>query len=162
MTLTLRARFVAGLLCSLAFSSIAAAQAANSNAIVIIYAEFPGNNAYEIGTGAFVDHDGLVLTADHVIHHISMSTPSAFVQGTPTTTAPTKVVLYSAALGAAIPLNLSNPASIVGGQLVPNQWIDAALIRVPLTTDQRHQIQPLDLSQGAPPMGDVLTAYGPL
>lgn len=45
----------------------------SADAVVIIYATFPGNNTYEIGTGAFVDHDGLVLTADHVVHRVALS-----------------------------------------------------------------------------------------
>jgi Trypsin-like peptidase domain len=151
----------AALLC-LVLSPVTAAQPARSDAVVIIYAVFPGNNAYEIGTGSFIDHDGLVLTADHIIHHISMSTPSAFMAGTASATNPTSIVIYSASLKTKILIDLTKPDSIVGGQIAPNQWMDVALIRVPLTDSQKLQIQPLDLSQSNPSQGDSLVAFGPL
>src|ERR1700731_796574 len=56
-----------------------AARAATQDAVVVIYAQFPGYNTYEIGTGTFVDHDGLVLTADHVVHHLSLSPPVSYM-----------------------------------------------------------------------------------
>lgn len=158
----LTSRFLRAALVLLVLAPVAAAQRVRSDAIVIIYAVFPGNNVYEIGTGSFVDHDGLVLTADHIIHHISMSSPSTFMAGTANAMNPTSILIYSAFLKAKIPIDLTKPGSIVGGQITPNRWMDAALIRVPLTDKQKLQIRPLDLSLSNPAQGDPLTAYGPL
>jgi hypothetical protein len=138
------------------------AQAGTADAIVIIYAVFPGNNAYEIGTGSFVDHDGLVLTADHIVHHILMSSPSSFMRGTANATNPTSILIYSAFLKAKIAIDLTKPESVVGGQITSSQWLDVALIRVPLSDSQKLQIQPLDLSQSNPSQGESLSAFGPL
>ena len=137
-------------------------RAATKDAIVIVYAQFP-NGQYEIGTGAFVDHDGLVLTADHVVHHIEMSSPSTSTTGSvPASLTPTSVTIYSTLLGTPIKVDTTQQGALVGGQLGSQQWMDIALLRVPLTDAQRLQIQPLDLSQNAPTQGEALQAYGPL
>ena len=140
----------------------AIARADAKDAVVIVYAQFP-NNAYEIGTGTFVDHDGLVLTADHVVHHISMSPPSSSTTGSvPNLATPTGITVFSAFLGARIAVDLTKPGTLVGGQLSPSQWMDIALIRVDLTDSQKLQLQPVDLSLSAPAQGEALIAYGPL
>ena len=47
------------------FGSAAMPSFANgpADSIVVLYVTFP-DGFYEIGTGVFVDHDGLILTAD--------------------------------------------------------------------------------------------------
>jgi hypothetical protein len=134
----------------------------SADAVVIIYATFPGNNVYEIGTGAFVDHDGLVLTADHVVHHVALSPPVTTLNATASETQPTHLTIYSAFLKAKIDVDVSTAGSVIGGQLTPAQWIDISLIRVPLTDAQKLQIQPLDLSMAVPSMSDSVVAIGPL
>lgn len=138
-------------------------RAATKDAIVIIYAQFPGHNSYEIGTGVFVDHDGLVLTADHILHHISLSPPATSTAGSvPSGVSPVSISIYSAFLSAKIDIDLRQAEAVAGGRIGAQQWMDIALIRVPLTESQRLQIQPLDLSQSAPAFGEALSAYGPL
>ncbi len=140
-----------------------AAQAATPDAVVIIYVKFPGYAAYELGTGTFVDHDGLILTADHVIHHLTVSPPSSFTTGSvPSPTTPTSITVYSAFLNAKFEVDLTRNDTIVGGQLSATQWMDVAFLRVSLTDTQRLQLQPLDLSQSAPAQGENVDAYGPL
>lgn len=131
-----------------------------ANAVVIIVVEFP-NNASEIGTGAFIDHDGLILTADHVVHQSYLSPPATFTSGTlPTQSAPTKVTIYSAALRQSLPVDLN---LVVSGVLSssPAQWMDVALLRVSLTPEQRAMIQPLHLAAQGPHQGDAVNAWGP-
>lgn len=128
--------------------------------VVIIYAQFPGTGQYEIGTGLFVDHDGLVLTADHVIHHIQMASPVTHISGSlPTGTEPTSIFVYSTALQARFKVDLS---TIVGGTLDSNDWMDVAFLRVKLTDVQRAKIAPLNLTSIAPSQTESLTAFGPL
>ena len=139
------------------------AQASTSDSVVIIYAQFPGYAAYELGTGTFVDHDGLILTADHVVHHLSMSPPSSYTTNSmPSPTQPTSIRVYSAFLNAAFDVDLTRTDTVVSGQLGSQQWMDVAFLRVSLTETQRSQLQPLDLSQSAPAQGETVDAYGPL
>jgi hypothetical protein len=131
------------------------------DSIVILYVEF-GDGTYEIGTGAFVDHDGLILTADHVVHQSTVHPPSTFAQGSvPIQIQPTKITAYSALLGTAVPVNLQATGSVVGGNLSSSQWVDAALVRATLTPIQRASIQPLDLAIDPPGRQEQLTAWGP-
>jgi hypothetical protein len=138
------------------------AHADAKDAVVILYAQFP-DNAYVIGTGTFVDHDGLVLTADHVVHHIAISPPSTSTTGSvPSLVNPATITVFSAFLKASIAVDLTKQENVVGGQLSPSQWLDIAFIRVDLTDSQRVQLQPVDLSFSAPTLGETLYAYGPL
>lgn len=139
------------------------AHAATPDAVVIIYAKFPGYNTTELGTGTFVDHDGLILTADHVIHHLTLSPPVTYMSNSvPHPQQPTQITVYSSFLNAHFDVDLSHSENVIGGQLGPQQWIDVAFIRVSLNDTQRAQIEPLALSQSAPAQGESLDAYGPL
>jgi hypothetical protein len=131
-----------------------------ASAVVIIVVEFP-NNATEIGTGAFIDHDGLILTADHVVHQSYLSPPATYTNGSlPTESAPTKITVYSAALRQSLPVDLN---LVVSGVLSssPAQWMDVALLRVSLTPEQRAMIEPLRLAAQGPHQGDPANAWGP-
>lgn len=131
------------------------------DSVVVLYVTFP-DSRYEVGTGVFVDHDGLILTADHVIHESSLATPSTMVSGTiPTQVTPSSITVYSALLHAKFSVPVTSPGAIVGGNLSTSQWVDAAFVRVPLTPMQQAQIQPLDLSTVAPSQSEILTAWGP-
>ena len=142
--------------------AVTVARADAGDAVVIVYAQFPGN-AYEIGTGAFIDHDGLVLTADHVVHHIALSPPATSTSGSvPTPVVPTSITVYSAFLKAKLSVDLTQQGNLTSGALTATEWIDIALIRVNLTDTQKLQLQPLDLSPSAPARGESLNAYGPL
>lgn len=146
----------------LVLSGISVAKADVKDAVVIIYAEFPGGD-HSIGTGAFVDHDGLILTADHVIHRLSMKSPATSMRGSvPTRIQPTKIVVYSSALKSQFAVNPTQIDIMTTGQLSADEWMDIALLRVPLTDVQKHQIQPLDVSPSAPAQTESLIAYGPL
>lgn len=127
------------------------------NAVVIIYAEF--GNEYEIGTGAFVDHDGLILTADHVVHHINLNPFSSYLASNPTTTTPTKITVFVTEPKVRIDVDVN---TIIGGNISPTQWIDVAFMRVKLTDIQKAQIIPLDISMDVPNAGAAVAAYGPL
>src|SRR5881397_789560 len=100
------------------------AQAATKDAIVIIYAQFPGNNSYEVGTGAFIDHDGLVLTADHVVHHFSLTPPATSTSGSvPPAVSPVSISVYSAFLSTKIDIDLRQTDALVGGRIGQQQWM---------------------------------------
>jgi hypothetical protein len=142
-------------------SATALAQGNAGSGIVIVLAQFPGFNEYELGTGAFVDHDGLVVTADHVVHNIVVNPAAASTGTTVTATTPTKLTVYSPYLNKFFDVDPAKPANIVGGQISPTQWLDAALIRVPLTDIERAQIQPLDFSTTTPVQAQKIYAYGP-
>lgn len=137
------------------------AMADPQDAIVIVLAKFPGSNVYEIGTGSFVDHSGLILTADHVVHHVGLTPPATTSSAMVPATAPTSITVYSAFLHTALNVDLTSPGTLVGGQISATQWLDAALIRVKLNPDQQNRIVPLDIAAGAPSMGDTMQAYGP-
>lgn len=137
--------------------------AAIPDAVVIIYAKFPGYAAYELGTGTFIGHDGLILTADHVVHHLTVSPPSSYTLGSvPTPVTPISISVYSAFLNTKFDVDLNQSGNIVGGQLNSSQWIDVAFIRVSLNDTQRLLLQPLDLSSAPSSQGETLNAYGPL
>ena len=137
------------------------------NAVVVIIVTFP-DGSQELGTGAFVDHDGLVLTADHVVHGTSnLLSPDAHPetmllnQPNPTQANPVKIEVYSPLLGGKITVDPAVSGALVGGSLSASSWVDAAFIRVPLTDTQRATIQPLDLALSPPAQNEPLTAWGP-
>jgi hypothetical protein len=142
------------------FATVAHAQA--MDAIVIIYAQFPGNDVYELGTGFFVDHDGLIMTADHIIHHVQTSPPSAYISGSaPFQTQPTSIMVYSVALKARFQVDLTQSNNLIGGVLSATEWMDVALLRVTLNEAQRLRVRPLDLSRSPSAPKESVSAYGP-
>jgi hypothetical protein len=140
-------------------ATVAPAQNSPASGLVVVLAQFPGFNNYELGTGAFIDHDGLIVTADHVVHHLNPT--SSFSSTTLPATEPTKLTIYSPYLGQFFQVDLASSNNLLGGQISSSKWIDAALVRVTLSDVQRVQIQPLDLSPAQPVQGQKLVAYGP-
>jgi hypothetical protein len=130
------------------------------DSIVVLIVTFPDGSS-EIGTGAFVDHDGLILTADHVIHRTAYPPPSIVDKTIPAQTAPSQILVYSSLLRTRLKVDLSRSDTVVGGVVSPNLWIDGALVRVSLTDAQRAAIQPLDLLSQTPAQDEALTAWGP-
>jgi hypothetical protein len=147
----------------LAFAALASSpRAGNSqNAIVTLAAKF-SDGVTEWGTGAFVDRDGLILTADHVVHRALASPLSTITAGSvPAAMAPVSITVYGAHLGSPLTVNVTVPGNIVGGNYSGSQWMDAAFVRAQLTDLQRALIQPLDISLSPPGQGEPLTAWGP-
>lgn len=131
------------------------------DAIVIVASKF-SDGSTEWGTGAFVDHDGLILTADHVVHRALANPLSTMTNGSvPASTTPISITVYSARLVTPLTVNLTVPDNVIGGAYSANDWMDAAFVRVTLSDVQRMIIEPLDISLSPPGRGEQLTAWGP-
>jgi hypothetical protein len=138
--------------------SMLGAQNDGGSAVVILLAQFSGFNNYALGTGAFIDHDGLIITADHVVHKITLTLAASSSNAKVNATIPSKLTIFSPYLNQFFDVD---PATVVGGQVTPNQWMDAAFLRVKLNDVQRASIQPLDFSTTAPVQKQKVWASGP-
>jgi hypothetical protein len=123
-----------------------------SKGVAILKVQFNGGGPPEVGTGFFVDHDGLLITAAHVLKGMENDTAR------PRQAA--KITLYIAGLKESISLDVlgGTPPITYGGY---PQGLDIALIRVPLSEADRARIVPLDIAQDAPDQGQVVYAFGP-
>ena len=131
------------------------------DALVVLGVKF-SDGGTDWGTGAFVDHDGLILTADHVVHRALANPLSTMTDGmVPVSTTPISITVYSTLLVNPVMVDLATAGNVIGGAYSPNQWLDAAFIRVALTDVQRAMIQPLDISLSPPGQSEPLTAWGP-
>ena len=131
------------------------------DAIVVLAAKF-SDGSTDWGTGSFVDHDGLILTADHVVHRALANPLSTITEGqVPGSTTPVSITVYSVRLGAQLTVDLASPGNVLGGTYGNNQWMDAAFVRVTLTDVQRAMIEPLDISLSPPGQSEPLHAWGP-
>jgi hypothetical protein len=136
-------------------------QASNpGDALVVLAVKF--SDGTDWGTGAFVDHDGLILTADHVVHRALANPLSTMTDGlVPNSTMPISITVYSTRLVTPLRVDLTVPGNVLGGAYSANQWMDAAFVRVTLTDVQRTMIEPLDISLSPPGQSEPLTAWGP-
>lgn len=131
------------------------------DSMVIIAVKF-SDGITEWGTGAFVDHDGLILTADHVIHRALAKPLSTMTQGSaPASTNPVSITVYSKLFVNPLTVDLTNPGNVLGGAYSDTQWMDAAFVRVTLDDTKRQLIAPFDISLSPPQQGEELTAWGP-
>ena len=106
------------------------------DALVVVAAKFI--DGVEWGTGAFVDHDGLILTADHVVHRALAKPLSTMTEGkVPTPTTPVSITVYSSRLAKPLMVDLTVSGNVLGGAYSADQWMDAAFVRVNLTDVQR-------------------------
>lgn len=138
-------------------------QASNPGDAIVVLAVTFSDGSTEWGTGAFVDHDGLILTADHVVHRALANPLSTISDGTiPSSVNPTNISVYSLRLGSPpLTVNLTIPGNVLGGAYSSNQWMDAAFVRATLNDAQRIIIEPLDISLSPPGQNEPLTAWGP-
>jgi hypothetical protein len=163
-----RARDFAPLLLRTALALLALAafphpcEASNpGDALVVLGVTF-SDGGTDWGTGAFVDHDGLILTADHVVHRALANPLSTMTDGlVPISTTPISITVYSTRLVTPLKVDLTVPGNVLGGAYSANQWMDAAFVRVTLTDVQRAMIEPLDISLSPPGQSEHLTAWGP-
>lgn len=131
------------------------------DAIVVVAAKF-NDGSIDWGTGAFVDHDGLILTADHVVHRALANPLSTMTNGSvPTPTTPISITVYSTRFVTPLTVDLTVLGNVLGGTYSGNEWMDAAFIRTTLTDAQRGMIEPLDISLSPPGQSEPLTAWGP-
>lgn len=132
-----------------------------NKAIVFIIAEF-ANGDTEFATGFFVDHDGLVVTADHVIHKYAAVPSDPTSRPIPRATA-RKISVYSWYLKKHFEVDLSeDPKQIVTGQeLGEGRWLDLAFIRVRLSDNDSEKVRPLDITEHILNQGDFVGVYGP-
>jgi hypothetical protein len=142
--------------------SISAYAAVNpASAFVMLHITF-SDGGQSWGSGVFVDHDGLILTADHVLHRTQPEPLTTLVNGAPPVAAtPTKVEAYSTELSDYVVVDLSSPENVLGGAIGPSLWIDAALVRASLNPIQRARIHPLDISPSAVGQSQIVSAWGP-
>jgi hypothetical protein len=136
-------------------------QASNpGDAMVVLAVKFGDGTNW--GTGAFVDHDGLILTADHVVHRALANPLSTMTDGmVPASIPPISITVYSTRLVTPLTVDLTVPGNVLGGAYSANQWMDAAFIRLTLTDVQRAMIEPLDISLSPPGQSEPLSAWGP-
>jgi len=122
---------------------------------------FVGVKEPELGTGFFVDHDGLIVTADHVLHKYAVSPQKPpFYPGAGQRA--TQIEVFNRNLpGGKIVLSRQGGIEVVSGNFERNKWMDLAMFRIPIDNETRRKIQPLDTStQGLTP-SSRLVAYGP-
>jgi Trypsin-like peptidase domain len=147
----------------LAFSALSSPCRASNpgDAIVVLAVKF-SDGSTDWGTGAFVDHDGLILTADHVVHRAIANPLSTMTDGSvPASSAPIGITVYSTHLVTPLTVNVAAAGNVLGGAYSANQWMDAAFVRATLTDVQRAMIEPLDISLSPPNQTELLTAWGP-
>ena len=132
-----------------------------AKAIVFIIAEFESGTP-DFGTGFFVDHDGLIVTADHVLHKYPVLSEDSTASPPPGALAK-KIRIYSTVLTKYFEIDLAkNRESIVtGDQLGAGKWLDLALIRISLDASDRERIRPLDLAIQPLTQTATVNAYGP-
>jgi Trypsin-like peptidase domain len=128
--------------------------------VVILVVEFEDGKK-DVGTGFFVDHDGLVVTADHVVNRYS-STPAAPPFNPGPSRRAKKITAYSAYLRKKFLLDLStSPNAATTGQFAQGKWLDVAFLRFPIDEDSRRLIEPLDLASDPPNQNARVFPWGP-
>jgi trypsin-like peptidase len=130
--------------------------------VVILRVTFAGEKGAELGTGFFVDHDGLIVTADHVLHKYSVSPEKPpFYPGAGQRATQIEVFNRNLPGGKVTVSPGQGGIEIVSGNFERNKWMDMAMFRIPVDNATRRKIQPLDTStQGLTPTSR-LVAYGP-
>jgi len=102
-------------LCWATACAFAAAPQFVDKAVVVITVEF-SDAPTDMGSGFFVDHDGLIATADHVIR--GLTTPASGTSGPAQTKHPKRITVYSAYLQKSFVIEPGNFASrVVAGQI---------------------------------------------
>jgi hypothetical protein len=121
-------------LVSLLLSSGAVVNAQNPrDAIVILKVTFEGSGKPEVGTGFFVDHDGLIITAEHVVNKY-LTTPTKVPFDPGEGKKAKKIEIFNRLLPngkAVINVPVDHP-NIVTGRLENGKWLDLAVFRLDL------------------------------
>lgn len=127
--------------------------------IVLIKVDFVDGAASTFGTGFFVDHDGLIATAEHTLFgYESVEGNGQQRQGHK----PSVISVRSSALDAEFRVDAEEGIAVLRcGRDLRFAWLDLCLIRVELTPEQRQAVQPLDVTTRKVRSGEEAWAFGP-
>ncbi len=122
--------------------------------IVFVVSEFPNDNA-EFGTGFFIDHDGLIATAAHVVQR---PIPPESTSGCPPQVKPaSQIKVYSPALNRFLEAKVVRTGQDRGEE----GCLDVAFVRATLGSADREHIRPLTIGRKIASQDDVVHALGP-
>lgn len=137
-----------------------AAAAPSGDSVLILVVEFE-DGSKEMGTAFVVDHDGLIITADHVLNKYTTTPQSPPFDPGPGKRAK-KVTAYSYFLHKKFEVQFDHASSqLVVGSLPNSHWLDIAFFRLRLDEDSRTRLQPLDIATDLPKQADTVYPYGP-
>ena len=118
----------------------------------------------ELGTGFLVDHDGLVATADHVLVKLKELTKLLKPGEKPEKQAePISIKVYASFLDKPLELNCRTSQCAIYSSLSEDSyfWVDIALIRIPISKEQRSRLKPLSIATRLARDNEWVVAYGP-
>lgn len=153
----LRFGLFVGFLAAAPPSSLAENAPQISTGVVIITAIFQDGTS-EIGSGFLVDHDGLVVTADHVLRGAT-SVPSDPNQIPQSNRQVKHLTVYL--LDGTRTADIDVRAGDITWGASQQGFLDVALFRVPIDDQLRSTLQPLEISTDVPRKGQALFAFGP-
>ncbi|SRR6266478_639928 len=128
-----------------------------SAGVVIITAIF-NDGTSEIGSGFLVDHDGLIVTADHVLRGAT-SVPNDPSQIPQSNRQIKHLTVYL--LDGTRSVEIDVRAGDITWGSGQHGFLDVALFRVPIDDQLRSALQPLEISTDVPKKGQALFAFGP-
>jgi hypothetical protein len=129
--------------------------------VVILQVFFADGSEPELGTGFFLDDDGLIATADHVLRGYDDRPAGEYSPSAARSVR--KIVVHSPVLDT--PIELASEEFTLraryGAPKEGGKGFDVAVFRVPLTPEARSKVKPLDLAAERPTQGGGYWVVGP-
>ena len=126
--------------------------------VVLLVVEFADGGDSAFGTGFFLDHDGLVATAEHTLFGYGSVRDTADRKDLGRV--PRSATIISPALQSEFTIDATEGGFQCGKDL-PFAWLDLCLLRVDLSEAQRQVVRPLDVSSRWAAAGETAWAFGP-